>query len=57
MLETGPTVTSIHLDVVARIAGAAPAAFERAAQTAKEGCPISRLLSQAARITLAAKLE
>ena len=55
MLETGPTVTAIHLDVAARIPGAAPAAFELAANAAKEGCPISRLL-KAARITLAAKL-
>jgi lipoyl-dependent peroxiredoxin len=56
MLETGPTVTAIHLDVAARIPGAAPAAFELAANGAKEGCPISRLL-RAARITMAAKLE
>ena len=56
MLEAGPTVTGIHLDVVARIPGAAPAAFEQAANAAKEGCPMSRLL-KAARITLAARLE
>jgi osmotically inducible protein OsmC len=56
MLAEGPTVTAIHLDVTARIPGAAAAAFEQAARAAKEGCPISRLL-RTATITLAAKLE
>jgi osmotically inducible protein OsmC len=56
MLETGPTVTAIHLDVSARIPGAAAAAFDRAAAAAKEGCPISRLL-KAAKITMTARLE
>jgi len=56
MLQAGPTVTAIHLDVVARIPGALPAALEQAANAAKEGCPISRLL-KAASITMAAKLE
>ncbi len=56
MLEAGPTVTAIHLDVTARIPGAAPPAFEQAALAAKEGCPISRLL-KAAKITMAARLE
>jgi osmotically inducible protein OsmC len=56
MLPAGPTVTAIHLDVAARIPGADPAAFDRAALAAKEGCPISRLLA-AASITMGAKLE
>jgi lipoyl-dependent peroxiredoxin len=56
MLESGPTVTAIHLDVTARVPGAEPAAFLAAANGAKDGCPISRLL-RAARITLAARLE
>ncbi len=56
MLATGPTVTTIHLDVAARVPGASATAFEQAAQAAKAGCPISRLL-QAATITMTAKLE
>jgi lipoyl-dependent peroxiredoxin len=56
MLPSGPTVTAIHLDVAARVPGAAVAVFEQAAGAAKAGCPISRLL-QAAKITMAAKLE
>ncbi|MCI0530580.1 MAG: OsmC family protein [candidate division Zixibacteria bacterium] len=55
MLETGPTVTAIHLETVANIPGADKAAFEKAAGNAKAGCPISRLLN--AKITLDAKLE
>jgi len=54
-LPEGFTVTRIHLDTVARIPGATAAAFDQAAQAAKAGCPISRLLK--AEITLSAKLE
>src|SRR5437773_7137793 len=51
----GFTATRIHLDTVARIPGANPAAFDKAAAAAKAGCPISRLLK--AEITLDARLE
>jgi osmotically inducible protein OsmC len=53
-VEAGFTITKIHLDVTAKIPGADPAAFETAAQNAKAGCPISRLLK--AEITMTAKL-
>jgi len=52
--DAGMTVTKIHLDTTAKIPGADPAAFEKAAQNAKAGCPISRLLK--ADITMTAKL-
>ncbi len=54
-LEAGFTVTEVHLDLVAKIPGATPEAFENCAQTAKAGCPISRLLN--AKITLSTRLE
>jgi lipoyl-dependent peroxiredoxin len=54
-LEAGFTITKIHLDVTARIPGADPAAFEKAAANAKAGCPVSRVLK--AEITMTAKLE
>jgi len=54
-LETGWTVTEIHLEVSAKIPGADRAAFEQAANAAKAGCPISRLLK--AKITMNAQLE
>jgi osmotically inducible protein OsmC len=53
-LDAGFTVTKVHLDVTAKIPGADAAAFEKAAQDAKAGCPISRLLK--AEITMTAKL-
>jgi osmotically inducible protein OsmC len=54
-LDAGFTVTKIHLETKARIPGADKAAFEKAAQDAKTGCPISRLLK--AEITLATILQ
>jgi osmotically inducible protein OsmC len=54
-LDAGWTVTAIHLDVRAIIPGAEQAAFEQAANNAKAGCPISRLLN--ATITMDAKLN
>ena len=53
-LDAGFTVTKVHLDVAARIPGNDKAAFEKAAQEAKAGCPISRLLK--AEITMTARL-
>ena len=53
-LDSGWTVTKIHLDVAARIPGASQEAFDKAAQDAKAGCPISRLLK--AEITMTARL-
>ena len=53
--EAGFTITAVHLDVTARIPGADRQAFETAANNAKAGCPVSRLLN--AQITMEAKLE
>ncbi len=54
-VDGGWAVTTIHLDVTARIPGADQAAFDTAANNAKEGCPISKLLN--AQITMDARLE
>jgi len=53
--DAGFTITAVHLDVTAKIPGASPEAFETAANNAKAGCPVSRLLK--AEITMDAKLE
>lgn len=53
--DAGFTVTEVHLDVTARVPGASQEAFEKAANEAKAGCPISRLLK--AKITMNARLE
>jgi osmotically inducible protein OsmC len=42
--EAGFTITTVDLDVAARVPGADQQAFETAANNAKAGCPISRLL-------------
>lgn len=52
--EAGFTITSVHLDVTVRIPGADQAKFDEAAQNAKKGCPVSRVLN--ATITMDAQL-
>lgn len=51
----GFTITAVHLEVTARVPGAGEQAFETAANNAKAGCPVSRVLN--AQITMDAKLE
>jgi len=53
--DAGFTVTAVHLDVKAKVPGASKQAFDTAAENAKTGCPISRLLN--AKITMSAALE
>jgi lipoyl-dependent peroxiredoxin len=53
--DAGFTVTGVHLDVTARVPGIDQAGFDTAANNAKTGCPISRLLN--ATITMTATLE
>jgi lipoyl-dependent peroxiredoxin len=51
----GFDVTSSHLVVRAKVPGADSARFDKAAQAAKSGCPISKLMK--AEITMDAALE
>jgi osmotically inducible protein OsmC len=53
--DAGFTITTVHLDVKARVPNADQQAFETAANNAKAGCPVSRLLK--AEITMSAQLE
>lgn len=53
-LEAGWTITAVHLDVTAKVPGASTEAFNTAAQNAKAGCPVSKVLN--AKITMDAKL-
>jgi osmotically inducible protein OsmC len=53
--EAGFTITEVHLNVSAKVPDSDKQAFETAANNAKAGCPISRLLK--AKITMDAKLE
>lgn len=53
--DGGFSITAIHLDLVAKIPGADRQAFEAAANSAKEGCPVSKVLN--ANITMSTRLE
>ena len=53
--EGGFAITAVHLDVTARVPGADRQAFETAANNAKAGCPVSKVLN--AEITMQATLE
>ena len=53
--DSGFGITKVHLDVTAKVPGADKAAFETAANNAKTGCPVSKLLK--AEITMEARLE
>jgi osmotically inducible protein OsmC len=53
--DTGFAITAVHLDVRAKLKGGDPKAFETAANNAKTGCPVSKVLN--AKITMSASLE
>lgn len=55
--EAGMTITRIGLETVADVPGIDEAQFTKLAEAAKAGCPISRLLSPGAEITLTARLS
>ncbi len=54
-VDSGWTVTESHLEVSGRVPGASADSFQKAAEAAETGCPISRLLN--VKITMDAKLE
>jgi lipoyl-dependent peroxiredoxin len=54
-VEGGFAITAIHLDVTAKVPNADDATFQKAAENAKAGCPVSKVLN--AKITMSAKLE
>ena len=56
LVDGAPTVTATHLDVVGTVSGLDAAAFEEAAQGAKEACPVSRALKGNLDITVTARL-
>ena len=51
----GFAITKVHLNVTAKVPGATDEQFEKAAQDTAEGCPVSKLLSNA-EITMDAML-
>ncbi len=53
--DAGFTITAVHLDVIAKVPGASKDVFDTAANNAKAGCPVSRVLN--AKITMDVRLE
>lgn len=53
--DAGFTITAVHLTVRAKVPGITPQEFDKAANNAKNGCPVSRALK--AEITMDASLE
>lgn len=52
--SSGLEITAVHLDVRAKVPGATEDSFQKAARSAKEGCPVSRLFN--AEVTMSASL-
>ncbi len=55
MVKDGFTITKSHIDLVANVPGIDKKKFETAVNTAKAGCPVSKLFK--AEITVTPKLE
>jgi osmotically inducible protein OsmC len=53
--DAGFAITAVHLSVKAKVPGADSQAFEKAANNAKAGCPVSKVLK--AEITMEASLD
>lgn len=54
-VDGAPTISKIHLEIVARVPGIDAATFQKQAEGAKNNCPVSRLY-QGAEITVDARL-
>jgi osmotically inducible protein OsmC len=53
-LDSGWTITASHIDVMGKVPGADAATFQKYAEAAEKGCPVSKVLN--AKITMNAKL-
>src|ERR1700692_754427 len=53
-LDSGWAITASHIDVVGKVPGADAATFQKYAESAEKGCPVSKVLN--AKITMSAKL-
>lgn len=57
MVDGTPTITRMQLTVRGKVPGLDAAGFQKAAEEAKAGCPVSRALKGIPQITLDARLE
>src|SRR5450755_2974800 len=54
-LDSGWTITASQIEVAAKVPGADAATFQKCAEAAEKGCPVSKVLN--AKITMTATLE
>src|SRR6266704_2328256 len=57
MVGGAPQITKMELNVRGRVPGLDQAGFQKAAEEAKRGCPVSKALAGIPQVTLDAKLE
>jgi len=57
MVGGTPQITKMELNVRGRVPGLDQAGFQKAAEEAKRGCPVSKALAGIPQVTLDAKLE
>jgi osmotically inducible protein OsmC len=55
--QPGEGITKMAIEVVGKVPGIEDAAFQEAAQTAKENCPVSKALAGVPDVSLTARLE
>ncbi len=55
--QPGEGITKVALEVAGRVPGIDEAAFQRAAEQAKENCPVSKALASVPEIGVTARLE
>ena len=57
MSSGAPVINRVHVDVAARVPGATEDQFRQVADGTKQNCPVSKVLSGGAQITMSARLE
>lgn len=55
-MSNGPNITRVHVEVTATVPGASDQQFREIAEGTKKNCPVSKVLSGSAQITMDAKL-
>jgi osmotically inducible protein OsmC len=55
--QPGEGITKMAIEVVGKVPGMEDGAFQEAAQTAKENCPVSKALAGVPDVSLSARLE
>ncbi|TNC50732.1 OsmC family protein [Rubellimicrobium rubrum] len=57
MSSGSPVISRVHVEVAARVPGASEDQFRQVAEETKQNCPVSKVLSGGAQITMNARLD